>query len=116
MQREYKIGDIIECKVTGIEKYGIFVCVDDTYSGLIHISEVSDDFVRNINDYVKIDEIIFCRVIDVNNRLHQLKLSIKDINYKKNNDIDNIKETRKGFLPLKENLEKWIEDSLANYK
>ena len=32
MQEEYKIGDIIKCKVTGIEKYGIFVNIDETYN------------------------------------------------------------------------------------
>ena len=50
---KYSKDEIIEGLVTGIEKYGIFVGLDEYYSGLIHISEISDDFVRNINNYVK---------------------------------------------------------------
>jgi len=42
---KYQIGDIVTVSVTGIEKYGIFVGLDEYYSGLIHISEISDGFV-----------------------------------------------------------------------
>ena len=44
---QYKKGEIVTGCVTGIEKYGIFVSLDDYYSGLIHISEISDFFVKN---------------------------------------------------------------------
>ena len=67
----YKRGEIITGYVTGIEKYGIFVNIDDNYSGLIHISEITSSYVRNINDYAKIGEIIRAKVIEVdeNNQL-----------------------------------------------
>ena len=54
----YEIGQIIKGTVTGIEKYGIFLNVNNKYTGLIHISEVSDKYVKNIEDYVKINESI----------------------------------------------------------
>ena len=41
----FKVGDIIEVKVTGIEQYGIFVKADEEYTGLIHISEIDDNFI-----------------------------------------------------------------------
>ena len=63
---KYKSGDIVTGCVTGIEKYGVFVSLDDYYSGLIHISEISDGFVRNIHDYVKIGETINAKVIEEN--------------------------------------------------
>ena len=44
----YKIGDIVKGKVTGIENYGIFLLMEDGYTGLIHISEISEKFVRNV--------------------------------------------------------------------
>ena len=34
---KYKKGDIVSGYVTGIEKYGIFICIDEKYSGLIHM-------------------------------------------------------------------------------
>jgi len=116
MTDEYKVGSIIKGQVTGIEKYGIFVSVDPWYDGLIHISEVSEGFVRNIHDFVKIGETIYCQVLEVNDDTLQLKLSIKNINYKASNDNNPIQETRKGFLPLKENLKVWLEEKLKYYK
>lgn len=116
MTSDYKVGDIIKCQVTGLEKYGIFVSVDSNYNGLIHISEVSNDFVKNIHDYAKIGEFIYCQILEVNNDTLQLRLSIKNINYKIVNNDKGIKETRKGFLPLKENLEKWIQEKKEHYK
>ena len=113
---DYKVGSIIKCQVTGIEDYGIFVNVDSDYSGLIHISEVSNSFVKDINDFVKTGETIYCQILEVDENNLQLKLSIKNINYKSTVSEKQIKESRLGFLPLKETLPKWIEDSLKMYK
>ena len=55
---KYEKGEIVLGCVTGIEKYGIFVNLDEYYSGLIHISEVSSSFVRYIHDFVKLGETI----------------------------------------------------------
>ena len=52
---KYRVGDIVKGKVTGIERYGVFVCIDDVY-GLIHISEISNNFVKDINEYAKLDD------------------------------------------------------------
>ena len=48
----YKVGDIVEGIVTGIQNYGAFVMLEDDIVGLIHISEVSSKFVRSIADFV----------------------------------------------------------------
>ena len=116
MQSEYKVGDIIKGQVTGIEKYGIFVNIDPWYNGLVHISEISLDYVKNIRDYVEIGETIYCQVLEVDEENLHLKLSIKNINYKSDNSNSPIKETRKGFLPLKENLNIWLNEKVNIYK
>ena len=107
----YKKGDIVKGYVTGIEKYGIFISIDEKYSGLIHISEISDNFVRNINDFVKIGETIKGRVLDENSKEHHVKLSIKYLDYriaKKN--TGKIKETPQGFSTLEDKLNQWIRE------
>lgn len=116
MIEKYKVGDIIKGQVTGIENYGIFVNINNQYDGLIHISEVSLDYVKDINDYVKIGDDIYCQVLDIDEKNLHLKLSIKNINYKNEDDNNPIKETRKGFLPLKENLDVWINEKISIYK
>ena len=116
MIEDYKVGNIIKGKVTGIEKYGIFVGLDTNYSGLIHISEVSQDFVKSISDFVSVGETIYCQILDVNEDTQQLKLSIKNINYKEDEKTNGIHETRRGFLPLKEHIDGWIKEKLELYK
>ena len=112
---DYKAGSIVKGQVTGIEKYGAFVSIDDNYVGLVHISEVSNDFVKDINDFLTIGEIVYCEILDVDQKNLQLKLSIKNINYKLHNN-SKVKESRLGFLPLKNNLNKWIEDKISEIK
>ena len=113
-----KKGRIIKGTVSGIESYGVFVSCDDYYTGLIHISEISHGFVKNIADYVKIGNIIFVEVLDVDEELGHLKLSIKNIEYKKNIAIKRrkIKETSLGFKTLEYKLPIWIEESLKKIK
>ena len=115
MENCIKKGNIVKGKVTGIENYGIFVKVDD-YDGLIHISEVSEEFVRDVNSYVSMGEIIYCYVLAVFDDEKKIKLSIKDINYKSVPVNSEIQETRLGFLPLKENLENWLQEKLDYYQ
>lgn len=104
----YEKGNIVTCNVTGIEKYGVFVSLDDYYKGLIHISEISNKYVKNINDYVRVGDTIKARVIAVDDKYH-VKLSIKDLNYKTKKEIKNpIVEVGSGFGILKNNLTKWI--------
>ncbi len=109
----YKVNDIIKGQVTGITKYGIFINVDESYDGLIHISEISNDFVRNVNDYVEVGETIYCQIIEVDEENLHLKLSIKNINYKVNGKIKGIVESKNGFKPLEDNLNIWINEKLT---
>ena len=115
---KYRKGNIIRGTVIGIEKYGIFVDCDDYYTGLIHISEISKSFVSNINDYVKIGDEINVKILGVDEAVGQLKLSIKNINYKNVNAIKRkkIKETKLGFKTLKYYLPIWIDKSLKKSK
>lgn len=109
---KYKKGLIIKGQVTGIEKYGIFLNIDAFYNGLIHISEISDDFVRNIGDYVSIGEIINAKIIEIDEENLQLKLTIKGVNYKNLKKPNKIKESKNGFQPLKDKLQEWIDEKM----
>ena len=112
---EYRSGSIVKCQVTGIEKYGAFVNIDSNYTGLIHISEISNDFVKDINDFLQVGEIIYTQILEVDEINHHLKLSIKNINYKSTSK-SKIKESRLGFLPLKNHLNTWISEKLSEIK
>jgi general stress protein 13 len=108
-----KIGDIIEVVVTGIQKYGAFVLINDKYDGLIHISEISSGYVKNINDYIKIGDKIFAQVVDIDDDNNKFKLSIKNIDYRNDGKVLNDDDDySNGFEPLKENLDLWINEKI----
>ena len=107
---KYKKNEIVEGLVTGIEQYGIFVSLDEYYSGLIHISEISDGFVKDINNFVNVGETIKVRVLESDDESCHVKLSIKDLNYRFNHNKSKIPETGTGFEILKENLSNWINE------
>ncbi len=117
---KYKKGRIVKGTVTGIEPYGAFVSCDEFYSGLIHISEISYGFVKDIHDFVNIGDVIYTEIIDVDDEEFQLKLSIKNIAYKNSHKysgkIGKIVETKSGFRTLKRKLPIWIEESLKKQK
>ena len=116
---QYKKNQIVKGCVTGIEKYGIFVSLDDYYSGLIHISEISDFFVKNPADYVHIGETIRARVVDDSElESFHVKLSIKNMDYRFNKQCRRVKivETSKGFMTLGESLPIWISSKKEEIK
>lgn len=113
----YKVGNVVDVNVTGVTKYGIFVKVDDEYNGLIHISEISDKYVQNPRLLVKDNEKIFAEIIECDQENKQLKLSIKNVQYR-NKGIrkKKIVETKHGFDTLLYKLPFWIEENIKNHK
>ena len=119
---EFKIGEIIKVSVIGIQPYGIFVRSfdDEKYSGLIHISEISSDYVRDVHKFASVGDIIFAKILDVDNNQKHIKLSIKATNPKVRykNNINKIKnnEKIKDFSQLNNNLNEWIQEGLKEKK
>ncbi len=96
MTKEYKEGSIVLGTVTGIKDYGVFVKLDKTHSGLIHISEISNHYIKNLNNYITLNELIRVKIVEkISDSM--FKLSIKNIDYritKKNNS--KIKRNKNG--------------------
>lgn len=111
---KYQIGDIVQGVVTGIQPYGAFVLLPDHTTGLIHISEISADFVKDIHYFVSVGETLELKVIDVDPENGQLRLSLKALR-RNNNRIhprylgrDKIPTPIIGFRSLETNLPIWI--------
>ena len=106
----YQEGDIIAGTVTGVEEYGIFVSFEDNQSGLIHISEISDSFVKDVGDYAQLNDKITAKVLSVDEDGHY-KLSIKGLDTQNKKDSHHIVETNHAFSTLKNKLSEWIEEA-----
>ena len=61
---KYQVNDIVEGTVSGISDFGAFVDLPGGSRGLVHISEISDDYVKNINNYLSIGQKVKVMIID----------------------------------------------------
>lgn len=98
-----KPGMVVKGEITAIKPYGAFVKVEESYVGLIHISEFSNNFVRSIEDYVNVGDVLDLQVLKVTEE--KLSLSYKVLHKKKKRYHIELKA---GFTPLEENLANWI--------
>ena len=60
------VGSIIAGKVAKVTNYGAFVDLEGGGSGMIHISEVANTYVKDINDYLHVGEEVTVKVIGIN--------------------------------------------------
>ena len=106
-----QIGELVSGTITGIKEYGAFVQVED-YCGLIHISEFSDGFVKNINEIVAIGDVVNVEILEIDEEGKKLKLSYKSANVLPSKLLEYV-HIYKGFNALELNLGKWIEEAYA---
>ncbi|MFJ5763370.1 S1 domain-containing RNA-binding protein [Neobacillus sp. NPDC093182] len=71
-----EVGSKLQGKVTGITNFGAFVELPDGSTGLVHISEVADNYVKDINDHLKVGDQVEVKVINVE-KDGKIGLSIK---------------------------------------
>ena len=71
-----EIGAIVEGKVTGLTAFGAFVSLPDGKSGMVHISEVSNSFVKDIKDFLKEGQDVKVKVVNITDE-GKISLSIK---------------------------------------
>ena len=71
-----EIGAILEGKITGLTAFGAFVSLPDGKSGMVHISEVSTSFVKDIKDFLKEGQTVKVKVVGVSEE-GKISLSIR---------------------------------------
>lgn len=110
------VGDIVEGTITGIQAYGAFVALDTSHRGLIHISEISDYFVKDVHYYVNVHDRVKVKVLDVDEEHAQLKLSLKAVaankaRFRRRSHQNTLPVMEIGFASIEEKLDQWIQDA-----
>src|SRR5579875_3626455 len=122
MTGKFETGSVITGKVTGIQPYGAFVALDDQTQGLVHISEITHGYVKDIHDFLKVGDEIKVKVLSVDEEAGKIGLSIKATEEPPAREkkprrrqaaaiISEGDEGQQGFNTLKEKLTEWIEQS-----
>lgn len=111
-----KVGAILEGKVSGITNFGAFIDLGEGKTGLVHISEVADDYVKNINDYLKANQPVKVKVLSVEPN-GKISLSIKQAALPKKKSVkpasvdwNNSKESNPS-LSFEDQLSRFLKDS-----
>ena len=93
-------GKIITGKVTGITKFGAFVDLGNGLTGMVHISEVSTSYVRDINELIKVGDSVDVKVLH-GDKKGKISLSIKQVMQERNieNSAPNPVSERKARTP-----------------
>src|SRR6185437_16932612 len=82
MARKYEAGEKLTGKVTGIQPYGAFVSLDENTQGLVHISEITYGFVKDVHEFLSIGEKVEVKVLEVNEEAEKISLSIRALQEK----------------------------------
>ncbi|WP_153732031.1 S1 domain-containing post-transcriptional regulator GSP13 [Sporosarcina obsidiansis] len=122
MSHKFAVGDELTGKVTGIQPYGAFIALDAATQGLVHISEITYGFVKDIHDYLEIGQEVRVKVLDVDEGASKISLSIRALqeppsSYQNHHRSRQSLQERvnqhdaDGFNSLKDKLKDWIEQS-----
>jgi general stress protein 13 len=122
MAKKYEVGEELSGKVTGIQPYGAFVALDEETQGLVHISEITYGFVKEINDFLSVGQEVNVKVLEVDEEAGKISLSIralqeappsirKDDRPRKSLQARVNERDADGFNSLKDKLQDWIEKS-----
>jgi len=91
-----EIGKIYTGKVTGILKFGVFVTLPDNSSGMVHISEISNEYVKDINNHIKEGQQVDVLVLDIDNK-NRVSFSISKAEAKKSEPVPTFEDMLNKF-------------------
>ncbi|MGE7999995.1 S1 domain-containing post-transcriptional regulator GSP13 [Lysinibacillus sp. NPDC093190] len=123
MGQKYELGDVLSGKVTGIQPYGAFVALDEDTQGLVHISEITYGFVKDVSEFLSVGQEVEVKILEIDEDAEKISLSIRALQerpatLRKKDALprkslqDRVDESdANGFNSLKDKLQDWIEQS-----
>lgn len=116
----YTIGAIVSGKIINLKPYGAFVHLENGQEGLLHISEISEKYVKDINQYLHVGDVLELQVIDADQTLDFLRFSLKRLQKtpikKSRSHKVRVTEIVTNFAPLAEKLPDWIVQAQGRIK
>ena len=115
----FQIGDVIIGKVNQIRPYALFLTFEDGTNGLLHISELSDGYIRDIEKFGSVGDEIKVKVLSIDESNGFLRVSFKAIPEEErySTHINGVRSTPQfdeaDFSDLEAKLPEWIKETLA---
>lgn len=119
-----ELGSVVEGKVTRIMNFGAFVELEEKKVGLIHISEVADEYVNSVSDFLKEGDVVQAKVISIDEN-GKIALSIKKLKQQQKQEAErqfrapkgkpagrgDFKTNRQTSASFEDKLSKFLKDS-----
>lgn len=111
-----EVGSVVEGKVTRITNFGAFVELEDDVSGLIHISEVANEYVSDVGDFLHEGETVQAKVVSIDSNgkvalsLKRLKPPVQETE-KTARVVNKPKPNRRLSASFEDKLSKFLKDS-----
>lgn len=114
--KDYKIGDVLQVEVSGIQNYGIFARLDEETKGLIHISEIKHGYIEEeLEELFEVGDKFDAVVLDIDEYDGKISLSIRALEEAKSHPFSSRKKnprygrkTGTGFASLEKKLPQWL--------
>ena len=119
---KYEVGKIVLGTVTNVKPYALFMEFEDGVNGLLHISEISDSYIRDIEKYGSKGDQLKVLIVGVDENNGFLRVSLKKVPAEEafsthSNNVRKAPETNsEDFKELAERLPGWIDDALEQLK
>jgi S1 RNA binding domain protein len=107
------VGKVVEGTVTGITDFGAFVQLPGGKSGLVHISEISDDYVKKVADYLRKDQKVKVKILSISED-GKVSLSIRQAKTRSSNPIEidwNRSDEKQRNMSFEDKLSKFLKES-----
>lgn len=102
-----KVGEIVEGVVKTITSFGAFVDLGEGQTGLVHISEIADGYVKDVSEFLTQEQKVKVKVLNVDEANKKITLSIKKVNDSK----PNYDHQKKSEVSFEDRLSKFLKDS-----
>ena len=78
-ENEYKVGDVVKCKIVSITAFGAFAQIIPGIDGLIHISQIADKRVTNVKDVLSVGDEVTAKITEIDSEKKRISLSIRAV-------------------------------------
>lgn len=119
MNEHLEVGQVLQGKVTGLQPYGAFVSLTEEVQGLVHISEITHGYVKDIHEHLAVGDEVTVKILNIDEDKGKYSLSIRATEEppkkqpKKEQPAKSFQQdnTDAGFNTLKDKLQDWISQS-----
>ena len=115
---KHEIGELLIGTVESVKPYALFLTFSDGEKGLLHISEISDSYIRDIERFGTVGDEIKVKILAIDNHNGFMRVSLKQVPEEEQYSTHTIEKRhipnigKESFKDLEEHLPQWIDETL----